>query len=146
MSCSQPTLFSTVWKRRCVLPLTSDFTVWTFPLMVQSCRGGYWDMSHPLRTCILVMGFWRAMMKRLFELKEVAITNLNTQVFTSKFISVKGEVSWGFWPVLLKIVKYWKLSLSYKIILEQREEINQLNFKKEELVIGCSAFRELENR
>ena len=53
-------------------------------------------MSHPLRTCILVMGFWRAMMKRLFELKEVAITNLNTQVFTSKFISVKGEVSWGF--------------------------------------------------
>ena len=34
------------------------------------------------------------------------------------------EVSWGF---LLKVMKIIRPSISYKIILEQREERNQLN-------------------
>ena len=48
----------------------------------------------------------------------------------------KGEVLWGFWPLFLKNGE----KLSYKIILEQREERIQLNTWKEHLLIYSSAF------
>ena len=48
------------------------------------------------------------------------------EVFISLFKSgFKGKVSWGFLP-LVKNVEL-RPSLCYKIILEQREERNQLN-------------------
>ena len=51
---------------------------------------------------------------------------------------VKGEVLWFFWPLLLKIGEIRPL-LSYKIILEQREERNDL-YSWSQPVICSSAF------
>ena len=75
--------------------------------MVQSWRGGYEDGRHAVRTFIRVMGFWKAMLKRLFGLKEVAITKLIIGLLTSKFISVKGRVS--VIGVLTRLVKNSKI-------------------------------------
>ena len=49
---------------------------------------------------------------------------------------IKGDASWGFWPFFVKNGLI-RTSLSYSIILEQREERNQLNSWKEQLTI-CS--------
>ena len=51
----------------------------------------------------------------------------------------KGEVSWGF---LTSFVENGEIrpSLSYKIILEQGEERNQLNSWQEQLILRSSAF------
>ena len=57
----------------------------------------------------------------------------------ARLLSLKGEVSWGFLTSFVKNGEIRHL-LSFKIILEQREERNQLNSWNEQLVICSSAF------
>ena len=52
---------------------------------------------------------------------------------------LKRKCRRSFWRLLLKM-DWMRPSLSYKLILEQREERNQLNSWKEQLVICSSAF------
>ena len=76
-----------------------------------------------------------------FVLKGI-VSSINTIQPFSKFVllkqKLKGEVSWGFWAVV-KISEI-RPSLSYKIILEHRQERDQLVSWKEQLVICSGVF------
>ena len=63
--------------------------------------------------------------------KKMTIAVVYVTFFSQPF---KGWVSWGFWPN-----GEIRPSLSYKLILE-REERNELNIWKEQLVICSSTF------
>ena len=73
------------WKA--TLSLTQfGLMVWIFHPMVQSCRRGRWNGSHPLRKYMCVMECWRVTLPWLCCLKEVPITDVTSELLTSKTV------------------------------------------------------------
>ena len=73
---------------------------------------------------------------QIFKLK----SKLKPQKFGTKIrLPNKGKVSWGFLPSFVENGDT-RPSLCHKVILEKREERNQLSPLKEQLVICSSAF------
>ena len=58
-----------------------------FPPMVQLCRRRRWNGSHPLRKCMCVMECWRETLTWPCCFKEVTITDVTSELLTSKYSS-----------------------------------------------------------
>ena len=71
------------WKA--TLSLTQfGLMVWIFHPMVQSCRRGRWNGSHPLRKYMCVMECWQVTLPWHCCLKEVSITDVTSELLISK--------------------------------------------------------------